>query len=170
MEPVPIYGQSFISVGSDGEIKEILIFDYYDPDEQYLEIVHDQKKFDREVRRASLNLQEYLDSQRCLINNKTVSSKVVFTDICHRGSQTLVSYLFVIVSKGDFVKGENTYEVWSDEETLEYDVDVQWCFPSLTVVKEIETKLEFEVYGNILVLWARKGDVIGGHEKIVFTL
>ncbi len=165
-----IYAQSMIFVDRDGEIREVLNFDYYDSDKYYLEVVKDVERFKEETERIKLSMQEYLDVQRCSINGEKVSSHVSLVDICHRGSQTIVSVSMIILSKGKFRRGLNIYEAWLEKERLKYDLNVYWVFPSEVEIKEFKTSLRVDVHHNIVVLWGRKGDLVGGYENIIFTL
>ena len=43
-------------------------------------------------------------------------------------------------------------------------------FPMGAHIKEIETTLDFEIYGDLVTLWAQEGDEVGGYEKMEFDL
>ena len=61
-------------------------------------------------------------------------------------------------------------ETWLEEEEAPYDFEIIWRFPGGTKITEVETNLEFEIYDDIISLWAIEGDDVGGYEKLAFEL
>ena len=76
----------------------------------------------------------------------------------------------VIYFEGRFSKGNNIFESWTEEERATYDFEVYWYFPPKTAIIEVDSPMDYDPQDNILILWARKGDEVGGYEKIVFKL
>ncbi len=54
------------------------------------------------------------------------------------------------------------------QEIAEYDIEVLYLFPKGTQIIEVDTPLEYEIRGPILLVWARKGDKVGGYEAVHF--
>ncbi|MEM3587239.1 MAG: hypothetical protein QXO71_07970 [Candidatus Jordarchaeaceae archaeon] len=165
---VPIFAHTFFSVSRDGEVHQFLIYDYYDPDEYYLNLESNPDEYEREIEKLWLNMQSFLEEETNKVNGKTVYPKVIYTDIQFRGSEDTPFILWVISFKGDFKKGENVYLTITEEEVLEYDCDAIWLFPEDCEILSVTTPMDYEIINNILLLWARKGDKIGGHEEIRF--
>jgi hypothetical protein len=167
---VPVYAHAFFSVSQDGEFHQLLTYDYYDPDEYYLNLESNPEEYEKEIEKLWLNMQGFLEEETNKVNDGTVYPKVVYTDIQFRGSENMPFILWVISFKGEFKKGENVYVTVTEEEVLEYDCDAIWTFPEDCEILSVTTPMDYEIMNNILLLWARKGDRIGGHEEIRFRL
>ncbi|TFH07658.1 MAG: hypothetical protein E4H14_08020 [Candidatus Thorarchaeota archaeon] len=61
-------------------------------------------------------------------------------------------------------------ETWLEEEEAPYDFEILWRFPFGTKIVEVETTMDFDIYDDIISLWAIDGDDVGGYEKLVFEL
>lgn len=167
---IPISGVAYFIVSENGNITEILDFSYLNEDLKYKKIMHDQLEFEDEVKTAWKNMQAFLDAEKIIINNKQVKSKVTFVDIIYRGLEEIPHILFFIDFGGPLKKGINTIETYTEKEKLEYDIEVFWKYPENTKIIEVETPMNYEIKKNFIILWSRKGDIIGGYEKIVFQL
>lgn len=166
----PLYAHAFFSVSRSGEFHQLLTYDYYDPDEYYLSLEYNPEEYDMEIQKLWLNMQDFLEEEVNLVNGKKVYPKVIYTDIQFRGSETMPFILWIISFKGEFKKGENVYQTVTEEEVLEYDCDAIWVFPEDCRILSVTTPMDYEIMNNILLLWARKGDKIGGQEEIRFKL
>ncbi|MHA1238079.1 MAG: hypothetical protein ACTSSJ_02315 [Candidatus Odinarchaeia archaeon] len=166
----PLHAQTFICASRNGEFNQFLNYMYYDPDKYYADLIHKPSEYENEILKLWDNMQGFLDEETIKINGTTVTPKVKYVSIEHIGSDTLPIISWIITYNGELKSSENIYETWSDEEIAEYDFESYWCFPPNAKLLEIDTLLEFEVQGNILLAWARKGDKVGGYEKIVFSL
>ncbi len=168
----PIHAQGFFSIDRTGLVYQVVVYDYYDEEEFYAKLVHRPIDYRREVERLYSSMQALLDQERVVVNGSEVRPEVYSVSFDHRADPRLVYITFIIMFTAPLRKGKNVYENWYDEETAEYDYEVFWIFPPGTVVEEVETKSEYELLGddNILLLWARRGDNVGGYEKIVFTI
>jgi hypothetical protein len=62
----------------------------------------------------------------------------------------------------------NKIETWLEEEEAPYDFEIIWRFPKRTKVVEIDTLLDYEVYNDIVTLWAFSGQEVGGYERMEF--
>lgn len=169
MRVVPTHASSFFSISQDGEFHQLLQYDYYDPDEYYINLK--QEKFLEEIRKLWLNMQNYLEEETNKVNGKMVYPKVEFCDIQFRGRPQNPFIIWTITFKGEFQSGINKYETKTDEEDLEYDCYVIWQFPEKTKkFLKVDTKLYYDIFGNRIVLWGEKGMRIGGNERIHFEI
>jgi len=147
----PLYAHAFFSVSRSGEFHQLLTYDYYDPDEYYLNLEYNPEEYDMEIQKLWLNMQDFLEEEVNLVNGKKVYPKVIYTDIQFRGSETMPFILWIISFKGEFK-------------------NAIWVFPEDCRILSVTTPMDYEIMNNILLLWARKGDKIGGQEEIRFKL
>ena len=166
----PVHASSFFSVSKTGEIHEQLNFEYLDMEGYYRKVIRDENLLAAEVEKLVGNMQFFLDKERVEINGKRVSSRVDFCDIYLKGQTDVVSVVYLIDFTGKFVTGENVIETWLEEEEAPYDFEILWRFPMGTKIIEIETAMDFDIYSDIISLWAIEGDEVGGYEKIEFRL
>jgi len=164
----PVHAESFFSVSQTGEIHERLNFEYLDMSNYYRKVIRDETLLAQEVEKLADNMQFFLDKERVEINGERVKSRVDYCDIYLKGSTEVVSIVYLIDFAGRFQKGQNVIETWLEEENAPYDFEILWRFPIGTKVMVVETNLEFEVYEDILSLWAIEGDEVGGYEKLTF--
>jgi hypothetical protein len=167
----PIHADSFFSVSKTGEIHERLNYEYSDPDGYYRKVVNDENLLREEIEKIAANMQYYLDKERVEINNQRVKSQVEYSDIFLKGKSEVVSIIFLINFVGRFFDHEvNKIETWLEEEEAPYDFEIIWCFPAGTEIVQIDTLLDFEVYNDIVTLWAFEGIEVGGYERMEFRL
>jgi len=168
----PIHAQGFFIVSRRGDINQIVIYDYYDPEHYYLNLLHRPLDYEEEIKKLAANMQYYLNQEKVLINGERVKPIVKTVSIEHRGFAEIAYITFTIYFKGKLHKGLNTYENIYEAEKAEYDYEVYWIFPPRSKVVEVDIAAEYEVLGdgNILLFWVRKGDRIRGYEKIVFSI
>jgi len=166
----PVHADSFFSVSRAGEVHERLCYEYLDPDGYYRRVIRDEKLLRKEIEKLVDNMQYFLDKERVEINKEHVNSQVDYCDIFLKGGTEVVSVIYLIDFAGRFMEGRNKIETWLEEEEAPYDFEIIWRFPVGTQVKEIETTLDFEIYGDIVTLWAFEGDEVGGYERMEFDL
>lgn len=166
----PIHAESFFSVGATGEIHERLCYEYLDPEGYYKRVIRDQQMLANETEKLAANMQHFLDLERVEINGKRVRSKVIYCDIYLKGHSDVVAIVYLIDFTGRFVGGMNKIETWLEEETAPYDFEIIWRFPIGTKIAKIDTQLEYEIYDDLVSLWAGEGEDVGGYEKMVFIL
>lgn len=166
----PLHAESFFSVARSGEIHERLNFEYLDMSNYYRRVLRDESLLREEIEKLVNNMQFFLDKERVEINGEKVRSQVDYCDIYLKGDSDVVSIIYIIDFAGRFTKDENVIETWLEEEEAPYDFEIIWRFPIGTRIVEVETNLEFDVYDDIISLWAMDGDEVGGYEKLVFTL
>jgi hypothetical protein len=166
----PVHASSFFSVSQTGEIHEQLSFEYLDIEGYYRKVIRDEKLLAKEVEKLVDNMQYFLDKERVEINSERVKSRVDYCDIFLKGDTDVVSVIYLIDFTGKFTDGRNVIETWLEEEQAPYDFEILWRFPLGSKIVEVETIMEFEIYNDIISLWAMDGDEVGGYEKIVFEL
>jgi hypothetical protein len=166
----PIHADSFFSVSRTGEIHERLSYEYSDPEGFYRRVVNDDDLLREEIEKTASNMQYYLDKERVEINGQRVRSQVEYADIFLKGKSEVVSVLFLIDFSGKFNNNVNKIETWLEEEEAPYDFEIIWRFPVGTKVVEIDTLLDYEVYDDIVTLWAFSGQEVGGYERMEFKL
>lgn len=167
----PIYAYAYFSVANNGEIHQLLQYDYFDPDEFYADLCHEENQtdFNEEIQKLWNNMNYFLSEERNYINNKRVVPEVIHVDIGHRGSKNLPYITWLICFKGEFKIGKNIYTTFTKPEKLEYDCHCIWHFPINTKVK-IKASMDFEIIDNTIILYGRKSEIIGGNEQITFFL
>lgn len=167
----PTYGMGFFFVRETGLVEEVIVFDYYDPDEVYKLIVQNEEKLKEEKNTLAKNMQFYLDSEEVKINSKPVHPKVVGVDIGFRGSYKRPYIIFFIAFIGEFRRGVNTYEDWYEPEIAEYDYSAVWLFPTKARVLRADLGVPFTLIdGRILMFSVSSGSQIRGYERIDFEV
>jgi len=166
----PVHAASFFSVSRIGEFHEQLNFEYLDMAGYYRKVVRDENLLAKEVEKLADNMQYFLDKERVEINSERIKSQVDFCDIYLKGQTDVVSVIYLIDFTGKFVNGQNVIETWLEEEQAPYDFEILWRFPIGTKIIEVETTMDFDIYDDIISLWAIDGDDVGGYEKIIFEL
>ena len=166
----PVHADSFFSVSRTGEVHERLCYDYVDPEGYYRRVIRDENLLKKEIEKLVDNMQHFLDLERVEINGERVKSRVDYCDIFLKGATEVVSVTYLIDFAGRFQEGANKIETWLEEEEAPYDFEIIWRFPVGTHIKEIETTLDYEIYGDLVTLWAQEGDEVGGYEKMAFEL
>ncbi|MFW9794931.1 MAG: hypothetical protein ACFFEE_11540 [Candidatus Thorarchaeota archaeon] len=164
----PVHADSFFSVSRNGEIHERLCYEYVDPEGYYRRVIRDQKLLKKEIEKLADNMQHFLDQERVEINEERVKSRVDYCDIFLKGASEVVSIIYLIDFAGRFSQGLNKIETWLEEETAPYDFEIIWRFPVGTRIEKVETTLDFEIYEDIITLWAMEGDEVGGYERMEF--
>ncbi|NWF95270.1 MAG: hypothetical protein HXY34_03925 [Candidatus Thorarchaeota archaeon] len=167
---VPLHADSFFSVSVSGEIHERLCFEYSDPLGYYRRVTGDEGLFESEIRKLSANLQGFLNEERVEINGEEVRSIVRYADVFMKGDSNVVGIVYLIDFAGRFRETVNTIETWLEDEDAPYDFEIIWRFPHRTRVEAVETRLQYEVHRDMVVLWANTGDRVGGYERMEFTL
>lgn len=166
----PVHADSFFSVSSSGEIHERLCYEYLDMSNYYRRILRDEKLLADEVEKLAGNLQGFLNEERVEINGERIRSRVDYCDIYLKGDTDVVGVVYIIDFAGRFHSGMNKIETWLEEEIAPYDFEILWRFPVGSKVTEVKTILEFEIYGDIVSLWAMEGEEVGGYERMSFNL
>jgi hypothetical protein len=166
----PVHADSFFSVSRNGEIHERLSYEYADPEGYYRRVIRDEKLLKNEVEKLVDNMQHFLNLEKVMINQERVKSRVDYCDIFLKGPSEVVSVVYLIDFAGRFKEGVNRIETWLEEESAPYDFEILWRFPVGTRILEVETTLDFDIYDDIITLWAQEGDDVGGYERMEFEL
>ncbi|TFG11963.1 hypothetical protein EU537_10830 [Candidatus Thorarchaeota archaeon] len=164
----PIHANSFFSVSKTGEIHERLEYEYADPEGYYRRVIKDDDLLTTEVTNLATNMQFFLDEERVEINGERVKSEVVYTDILLKGISEVVSVVYLIDFAGRFQQGPNSIQTWLEEEEAPYDFEIMWRFPAGTKILLVDTLLDYEIYSDIIMLWAMEGEHVGGYERMDF--
>ncbi len=169
-EVIPLYAQAVISLNFDGEIKEVLIFDYLDPELYYFNLKRDKTKFEKEKMSLWKRMQGFIDKETAFLNGEEVFSVIEQVEIGFRGRKETPFILFLISTLAPLKEGENIYEVFYENETLDYDVFSIWFFPLRTEITEVISNLKHFTEKNFLIFHGRKGTELEGYEKICFNI
>lgn len=166
----PIHATCYFTVSRNGEFNQILIYDYYDPKGYYAKLLHRPKALRSDLLNITLNMQRFLDEETVKINEKVAKPKITNTQLIYRGFRDSPSITFTIWFKGKLNRGINIFENLSNEEEAPYDFETIWIFPSRTRILETSLKGYVSTRKNIIIIDARKGEAVGGYEKIVFKI
>ncbi|MCD6488576.1 MAG: hypothetical protein J7K21_05060 [Desulfurococcales archaeon] len=171
-EPIPVFGQGFFYVWHNGKIDQIIVFDYFDPDQYYYKVLNNKEMYLKEKTMLMNNMQYYLDQEKVLINGNRSFPRVKHVDIGLRGDPRYPFIIFFIEFGGVFVKGLNVYENIYEEEVVDYSYIVYWIFSEglKAVEADVGVKYELASDAHILKFFVRKGTRVGGYERIVFEL
>ncbi|MEM2006221.1 MAG: hypothetical protein QXG17_00710 [Sulfolobales archaeon] len=165
----PRYGYGFFSVDSTGEFRQKILFFYWDPDRELYKSTSTPLGRKLEVETMKMNMQTFVDSERILVNRKSVKARVLHVDIGFISSKKRPYVEFLIAFKGDLVRGVNTYENYYEIEKVDYDYRVMWTFPENFKVIRAELGFPHEVVDDrIIVFNVEKGAETPGYEIIEF--
>jgi len=148
----------------------MLTYEYEDPEGYYRSVLRDEDLLREEAEKLGSNMQYYLDKERVEINARKVKSVVNYVDIFTKGTTEVVSIVYLIDFAGHLNAGFNRIETWIEEETAPYDFEIIWRFPVGSQVTNVDTLLDYEIYGDKIVLWALDGQEVGGYELMEFKL
>jgi hypothetical protein len=164
----PLFASSYFTISPKCQFYQVICYDYADPDGYYERLLHDPKAFAKEAEMLCTNMQIFLDAEKVFINDERVEQKILHVDIGLRGAADIPYLKWVIFFQGEPKPGKNTLTSIVEEEVSEYDIEVLYLWPPETQIKEVQTPMEFEIRGSLLLVWSRKGDLVGGHEKVSF--
>jgi hypothetical protein len=168
MNVYPLFASSVFSISTSCEVYQVLSYDYVDPDGVYKKLLKDQLAFQNEVKKLRLNMAKFLAAEKVYINNQRVEQQILHVDIGLRGSADVPYFQWVIHFQGTPSPDENSLKSDVETEIAEYDIEVLYLFPQGTQIMDVVTPMENEVRGSLLLVWARKGDTVGGHEEVRF--
>ncbi|WFO75299.1 hypothetical protein J4526_09600 [Desulfurococcaceae archaeon MEX13E-LK6-19] len=171
-EPKPIYAQGFFVIHKHGLFNQIIIFDYYDPDNYYYKLLRRKNALAEEKEVLKNNMQYFLDQEKVLINGNESRPIVKDVEIGVRGRPDLAYIIFNIEFYGELTEGVNVYENIYEEEEVEYDYIVQWIIHEKGRFIDAELGVAYELRNNsrLLLFKVPRGTKVGGYEKIVFEL
>ncbi|MGC9105281.1 MAG: hypothetical protein ACP5HQ_02500 [Thermoprotei archaeon] len=161
----PIYARGFFSVSIDGQVNQLIVFYYFDPDAYYAGLSYEELK--RENQRLRDNLQYFLDEEKISINGIRVRAKVRYSRIGLISTNYPFAE-FVVDFRGPLLKGENVYENEYEREVAEYPYEAIWVFPGEVVDFKMAGRVR--KHNNILEVLVDPGTETGGVEWIKFRL
>jgi hypothetical protein len=168
---VPIYAQTFFCGSREGIIKQILQFDYHDPECFYKNLELNERELDSELSKIGTNMQLFLDEEINKINGEIVKPEVKLIDLGFRGDIDTMPYItFLIEFSGKFNKGLNEYISITPEEKLDYNCRSIWSFIEDTRIIKVKSAMNYEILENNIIFWADKGKTLGGEELIRFII
>jgi len=170
-EVEPLHALGFFSVTKRLEVYQVVVFEYYDPDQYYASLIEDVEELERELADLAASMQGFLDKEEVVLNGERVKPQVTGVDLGFKGTPEEPFLTFFIFFKGKPKKGVNYYEnVYAGEEAT-YPYSAYWFFPPGSKIMEVEVSGRSEIINdNILVIKIEEGDRIAGYEKIVFSL
>jgi len=166
----PLFASSIFFISHRLEVYQYLCYDYADPAGYYERVLHDEEAFAEEAERLRVNMETFLAEEKVYINGQQVQQKVIHVDIGLRGAADIPYIHWIIFFSGRARRGENSLASDVAEEKAPYDMEVLYLFPQGTNIKQVDTPMEYEVRGSLLLVWARRGDPVGGHEEVIFEL
>lgn len=165
----PRYGYGLFNVDPSGEFRQKILFFYWDPEKELFQLISRHSDKTQEIVNMRKNMQLFLDSERILINGKEVRAKVEHVNIGFLASPRRPYIEFLILFRGDIVKGNNVYENYYEKEKVDYNYRVVWIFPANFRIIRAELGFPHEVIGGrILVFDVMKGAETPGYELIEF--
>ncbi len=165
---IPLFASSYFTISTTLQIYQVICYDYADPDGYYERILLDSKAFTQEAESLCRNMQAFLDAEQVFINGQRVEQKILHVDIGLRGAADIPYIKWVVFFQGQVQPGVNTLTSNVEEEVSEYDIEVLYLWPPETQIKEVVTPMDFEVRGPLLLVWSRKGELVGGYEEVSF--
>jgi hypothetical protein len=153
------------------EVYQTIVFDYFDGEGTYYELLEDEEKLEKELSLLATNMQAFLDEEEVVINGEKARPRVVGVDIGFKSVPEEPFITYFIFFKGKPVRGVNYYENIYENTVAEYPITAYWYFPLKSKIVNVEMSGEVEIIGsNILILRLNEGERIYGYEKIEFEL
>lgn len=168
MNVLPIFASSVFSISPSCEVYQVLNYDYLDPENVYKTMLENEQAFQDEVKKIRLNMTEFLEAEKVYINDHRVEQQILHVDIGLRGRTDLVYFQWIIYFRGSPHPVTNVLRSDVEEEVTDYDIEVLYLFPTGTRINDVVTPMEYEIRDSLLLVWARKGDLVGGHEEVTF--
>jgi hypothetical protein len=166
---IPLNADAEFYVSENG-ITELLVYNYLDGAHVYQDLCASEN-FEEEIDRIKDNMQFYLNQDTVLINSEEKRMKLSEIELKFKdGVPRYPQLCFMIIIRCKLQKGTNVIEFYMEEEDAPYDFQITWHFPRRSAIIEVETLLSFELTNNKIVMTAKKGDPVGGYEKIVFKM
>lgn len=169
---LPTYAMGIFYVRESGLVEQLVIFNYYDEEEEYRSIVGNEERVREEKDLLVKNMQFYLDQEEVYINSERVYPRVVDVELGFQGDYKHPYILYFIVFRGSLRKGVNVYEDTYEPEVAEYDYRVYWIFPPNARVLSAHVGTSYRILNKcrILVFDVKAGFQTSGYEKIEFEL
>ena len=132
----------------------------------YLQI---SRNLQSELEISKRNLQDFLDQEENLVNQKLAPQKIIHCSINFR-DKTHPFIQWVINFEGLAKDGINIYENYVEPETLEYPIYSLYEFCNPLIVKSVTSSLEHQIDPNhrIIEYFGDVGDDLDGYDAIKF--
>ena len=172
-EIVPIYAQGIHVMDLNGNVTQVIIFEYIDKNRYYYKLVKKGgKELIEELMTIMKNMQNFLDNEIIQINGVRARAIVQDVSIGFRGQPERPYIEFYIKFGGPLKPGLNRYDDYYEEEVAEYDYEILWILPENAKIVSYGMAGEGKILGkgNILQVFVKKGLKVGGHEYIEFEL
>ncbi|MFX1576262.1 MAG: hypothetical protein ACFFCF_03710 [Promethearchaeota archaeon] len=168
MNVQPLFASSIFTISPELEVYQVINYDYRDPDGVYEKLLNDENALQTEIDKIHSNMADFLAAEKVYINEKQIEQKIIHVDIGLRGNPEIVYFQWVVHFKGIKLNEVNSLESDVEVERAEYDIEVLYLFPQNTRILDVKTPMDYEIRGPLLLVWAQKGDVVGGYEAVKF--
>ena len=166
---IPLNAEADFYVSKNG-ISELLVYNYLDEKNVYQKLCATEN-YDNEMNRIKDNMQFYLDQDTVLVNHEEKRMKLSEVDLKFKdGLPEYPQLNFMILIRCKLKDGNNVIEFDMEDEIAPYDFLSKYHFPHGSEIVEVESLLSFKIIENKIIMTAKKGDRVGGYEKIVFNV
>lgn len=166
---IPLNAEADFYVSEKG-ISELLVYNYLD-EEYFYQKLCASDNYDTEMNRIKENMQFYLDQDTVLVNYEEKRMKLSEVELKFKDGLSEYPQLnFMILIRCGLKEGNNVIEFYMQEEEAPYSFTISWHFPYGSEIIEVDTLLSFQITGSKLIMNAKKGDRVGGYEKIIFKV
>jgi len=166
---IPLNAEAAFYVSENG-ITELLVYNYLDREYVYQKLCASEN-YDTEMNRIKENMQYYLDQDTVLVNYEEKRMKLSEVELKFKdGLPEYPQLNFMIIIRCKLKEGNNVIEFDMEDELAPYDFQIKYHFPHGSKIVEVESLLSFEIIDNKIIMTAKKGDRVGGYEKIVFKV
>ncbi|RLF08068.1 MAG: hypothetical protein DRJ64_01765 [Thermoprotei archaeon] len=166
----PLSALGIINVTSNLEFYQTIIFEYLDRDRYYYALTENIEKLEEELYRLKVSMQQILNKEEVVINDKRVKPKVLGVDIGFKEEPEEPYLSYFIYFKGKLRRGEeNYYENIYEELTVEYPFVAYWFFSPRFKILRVDASGDIQILGNnIIIIKVQEGEKISGYERIIF--
>ena len=166
---IPLNAEADFYVSKNG-ISELLVYNYLDEEYFYHKLCASEN-YDSEMNKINDNMQFYLDQDKVLVNHEEKRMKLSEVELKFKDGLSEYPQLnFMILIRCKLKEGNNIIEFDMEDEIAPYDFLIKYHFPHGSEIVEVESLLSFKIIDNKLIMTAKKGDRVGGYEKIVFKV
>ena len=166
---IPLNADADFYIGKNG-ITELLVYNYLDGEYVYKKLCASQN-YEAEMNRIKDNMQFYLDQDTVMINYKEKRMKLSEVELKFKdGLPEYPQLNFMIIIRCKLHNGKNVIEFYMEDEIAPYDFQITYHFPHGSEIIEVESLLSFKIIDKKIIMIAKKGDRVGGYEKIVFKV
>lgn len=170
---VPIHALGLFIVNVNGDVNQIVIFDYYDENRKCaLSLMKASPIELRRLRERLISImQDIVDEEVLEFNGNRVFPEVKHVEIVLKNHLDIVSIYYIIYFKAKLKSGVNIYEDHYEATKATYDYEAYWIFPFGVKVKDVVMNGEVRLLAdNMVAVYVRKGTRLSGYEKIIFEM